>query len=96
MNFEIIKNSDDVKDLNAEQYAMLELFMDMNHFDLCDKVFLFETIHGHIAEIEKKSFNKLLAHKTARLDQNDLRVLAAISQFTRWIEVTQGSIMIAF
>ena len=88
----IIKNDEFVADLSEEQLAKLAKLIDDSYED---DVFLFETIHGHIAEFKKKEGRYIPGSEDspARLTMEDFALFQEVG--VRWVEVACGWLKVA-
>jgi len=92
---EIIPNDEDVENLNPESQEMLKCVID--YFDLKENVTLYETLHGHIAKMQKKDFHFVPGSEgePARLGEEQLSFLSKLCGF-RWVEATADTLQIGF
>ena len=94
-NISVIKNDTDVRDLSPASDAMLATVIE--RYSLKPEVSLFETLHGHIALMEKKAGHFIPGNETkpARMHIEDFIFLQELPGF-RWIEATNKEIKIGF
>ncbi len=90
----IIDNDNDVKSINEAQTAVAQRIFDQ--YPIKAPVYIFETIHGHIARFNFKEgrFIKQDENKPARQDAESLRFWSDIGEDLRWFEVGHGVIKV--
>ena len=92
----LIKNDPYVASIDCAKMALIRQVFDK--YPIQDKVYLFETIHGHIATLNFKA-GRFLPHQEntpARLDNEELQFWIQLAPKLRWFEVGHGIIEIAF
>lgn len=91
----IIKNDSFVADLKCPAIAMLKSVV--AEFNCIEEVAVFETIHGHIAELKKKEGRYIPCRENTpeRLDIDSLVFLSRLKGF-RWVEAMHGGLSIGF
>ena len=89
------KAGNDVQDLTPHSVALLSIVA--KHFDCDGSVFLYETIHGHIAFLNRRegTFFTKDAHLPMRLGLETANFIQTLKGF-RWIEPSNGSVRIGF
>jgi len=93
----IIKTEATIKTLTTEQTEALAEFY--SEYELLEEVYLYETIHGHIAEFTKPKGRYLPGEKMrpARLYKEQIEFLADVieeNSVIRWVEMYNGSITV--
>lgn len=90
----LIRHSDDVKSLSDEQFLLLEKIYAHYRDVMIEHVVLFETIHGHIVQLNKQG-GRFLPHTkglAGRFDHEDMAVLE--DPGIRWVELATDTLKV--
>ncbi|WP_020211119.1 hypothetical protein [Gilvimarinus chinensis] len=92
---QLVKTDDQDKDISPRGInlcAQVAAF-----YPVCERVDIYETIHGHIAAFAKKpgSFVPGQEGKPARMNAEDMQFFANLEGL-RWFEATTGTITVSF
>lgn len=87
-------NDDSTKVLSEKQFSLV--LDTVNEYELMPEIEVFETVHGHIAQMTRREGRYTLGSegKPARLDKNDLVFFTAMGDNLRHFELSTNRVLI--